>query len=271
MGDPTLRNDVVAPVASVVATKSGYDCIISWSASTETNAVGYNLYMKNDTNTIYTKINNTPIAGTTYTDYCLLYKGVYSYMVRTVKLENNFSGSYYNMSEGMSDTAYNSSTIKTYASFLSSVNGNTLNLMNTSVNGTSSYWNFGNGVTSTVASPAVTFSANGIYSIMLVSTNGCHSDSVWESVNITEVGLSDLLATDQMGFYPSPSAGSIHVYSNNGEALNATIYDLAGREVFFAVNLQDGETLHLDGLPSGVYLVKLKSGNRETQRKLLLE
>jgi hypothetical protein len=47
MGDPTLRQDVVSPASNVVATKSGNNCLISWSASSETNVIGYNIYSKN--------------------------------------------------------------------------------------------------------------------------------------------------------------------------------------------------------------------------------
>ncbi|MBR7514040.1 hypothetical protein KC219_28170, partial [Mycobacterium tuberculosis] len=78
----TLKNDIVAPVSNVVATKAGNNCHISWSASTETAVVGYHIYMKNDSNTIHVKLNSAPITTTTFTDNCLLYQGIYKYMVR---------------------------------------------------------------------------------------------------------------------------------------------------------------------------------------------
>ena len=101
MGDPTLRQDIVAPVSNVVATKSGNNCLISWAASSETNTIGYNIYSKNDSATNFVKINTAPIAGNTFTDNCLIYKGVYTYMVRALKLESGPSGTYFNMSEAL--------------------------------------------------------------------------------------------------------------------------------------------------------------------------
>ena len=185
MGDPTLRNDVVAPVSSVVATTSGYHCNISWSATTETNIAGYNIYMKNDTNQTFVKINSAPIAGTTYTDPCLAYPGIYTYMVRALKLETTPSGSYYNMSEGIADTAYNSSSSLVTAGFTVSVTGNTVIVINnSSANASAFTWNFGNSATSTLASTSTTYAANGTYTISLAASNNCHADTAYTTVKI---------------------------------------------------------------------------------------
>ncbi|MEI8136432.1 MAG: fibronectin type III domain-containing protein, partial [Bacteroidota bacterium] len=120
MGDPTLRNDIVSPVSNVVATKVGNNCNISWSASTETAIVGYNIYLKIPSNTNYIKVNPLPIAGTTYTDLCLVNTGIYKYMVRTLKLETTPSGTYYNMSEGIADTANSTNSFISVAAFTNS-------------------------------------------------------------------------------------------------------------------------------------------------------
>jgi PKD repeat protein len=184
LGDPTLRNDIVAPVSNLVATKAGFDCHLSWSASTESTIAGYNIYVKNDTNTSYVKLNLVPVSGTTYTDHCLEFPGTYTYMVRTLKLEINKSGSYYNMSEGISDTAFSSSGYHVVASFSTTVNGNTVQLTNTSTGIAAFNWNLGNGALSTSINPVATYSANGTYTISLISNNACDADTINATVNI---------------------------------------------------------------------------------------
>jgi hypothetical protein len=271
MGDPTLRNDVVAPVANVVATKVGYNCEISWTASTETNIAGYNIYMKNDTNNFYVKINALPIAGTTYTDICLLYKGVYSYMVRTLKLETTPSGTYFNLSEGLSDTAYNSSTIRTYASFTNSVTANNVSFSNTSINGNAAFWNFGNGVTSTSLNPVVTYTANGSYYVKFVSINGCHRDSTTAIININEVGISELFSAGNLRFYPNPSKGSITVVSDEEDRLEIEIFTAEGRMVYGKTGIIKGKEIDLGSLSRGIYLLKISGERSVLNTKLVLE
>lgn len=62
----------------------------------------------------------------------------------------------------------------------------TVNFTNTSVNGTSFYWDFGNSTTSTLMNPTATYTANGTYSVKLVANGGaCGIDSVLKTSYIT--------------------------------------------------------------------------------------
>ena len=233
MGDPTLRNDVVSPVSNVIATRIGYNCHISWSASTETNSVGYNIYMKNDSNTIFTKINATPIAGTSYTDNCLLYKGVYKYMVRTVKLEAGPSGSYYNMSEGIADTAYNANNLASIASFTYSLLGNTVKLINTSTVSANYFWDFGNGLTSSAANPTVNYTSNGFYVIKLIANNSCYSDTSYLNIIVAEVGLLKTNYAQSINLNPNPNYGKITIQSSLSGIGSCSIYDKLGKQILY--------------------------------------
>jgi hypothetical protein len=207
MGDPTLRNDVVAPPQNIIASVINYDGVISWSASTETSIVGYNLYMKNDTNTSFVKLNNQPLTTTSFTDPCLQHKGHYTYMVKTLKLEVTPSGTYYNMSEGISDTAQVLTGPDVIAAFNTSVNGNVINLVNTSTNSTLYSWNSG-AFSSTTPVAAYTVNSNGAYSISLVASNKCASDTVRQTVNICH-----WLAT--AAFTSTVSGDSVYLTSNS--------------------------------------------------------
>lgn len=257
MGDPTLRNDVVAPVSNVVATKTGYDCVINWTASSETGLSGYNIYMKNDSNTTYIKLNSTPISGTSYTDVCLSYGGIYSYMIRAIKLETTPSGSYYNLSEGIADTALNSTNIKTHAAFSSTLTGVTLDLTNNSVNAASSFWNFGNGQTSTQANPSVTFTANNVYLVTLISTNGCDTDTAFEVINITEVGIDELSERYSLLVYPNPSEGSFTIRSDYSGEMQVEIINLEGKTVAGYQNVPSNKCLEFSNVTKGLYFIKI--------------
>ncbi|MBA3682111.1 MAG: T9SS type A sorting domain-containing protein [Bacteroidetes bacterium] len=272
MGDPTLRNDIVAPVSNVVATKAGNNCNISWSASTETTLVGYNIYMKNAVNTSYVKINPTPVAGTTYTDNCLIYPGVYKYMVRVLKLETTPSGTYYNMSEGIADTANNTSNFLSIAAFTNVVNGYSVTVTNTSTNATTYSWNFGNTQTSTSANPGtITYTAGGLYTITLVASNVCHSSTVTTVVNILSVGLNEKAFDNSVLVWPNPANGKIKIDNATNELMEVNIYSLEGRLVYSKNNVSKNEELNITKLNRGLYEIKIKAGEKTVNRKLIIE
>jgi len=272
MGDPTLRNDVVAPVTNVIATKAGYNCLITWSASTETALVGYNIYMKNDTNSAYVKINATPVTGTTYTDNCLLYKGTYTYMVRALKLENVPSGTYFNMSEGIADTAYNSTNIKVHAGFTSFMNGSGLNFSNTSVNASSYYWDFGNGQTSTLSNPIAVYTSNNSYIITLIAISQCDQDTISETINVTEVGLAERSRPQDIRVLPNPTNGKVQISNTGNEKImDLVIYDNKGARVFEQTGVNAGEEIELGALSKGLYFIKVKAEQKTFTTKIILE
>lgn len=271
MGDPTLRNDILAPVANVVATKVGYDCHISWSATTETNSSGYNIYMKNDTNSSYIKLNAAPITSTSYTDNCLQYKGVYSYMVRTLKLENVPSGTYYNMSEGISDTAYNLNPAKVYAGFATIVSGTQISFTNTSTSATNYFWDFGDGQTSTLTTPSVNYNQNNLYIITLIAGNSCDNDTLYQSVQITEVGLKEYSDNKQFNLFPNPGTGIIYISFEEAEVFGLKIYSSEGKLVSLFDTVLSGEEINLQALPKGLYMARINMGPKYAFRKFVID
>jgi len=61
----------------------------------------------------------------------------------------------------------------------------TVNFSNTSVNGTSAIWNFGDGSTSTVYNPSHTYTSAGTFNVRLTVSSSCGTDSVVHSSYIT--------------------------------------------------------------------------------------
>lgn len=263
MGDPTLRNDVVAPVANVVANKAGRHCHITWTASPESGLTGYNIYRKTDTSEIYTKINNSPVSGTTYTDLCLYHVGVYTYMVRALKLEQTPSGSYYNLSEGIADTAYNAVGVDVQAAFSYTNAGQFIVVNNSSTNADTYFWDFGDGITtSTLTNPTITYSTAGAYFISLIASNGCRTDTVSEWVVFGELGLDAATSAADPLVFPNPCTEQLQV---KGLAFPSElkIYTLSGQLLKEYTVLREDEVLYVGELPKGLYLL---SYSKETGR-----
>lgn len=270
MGDPTLRNDIVAPVSNVVASKSGVNCIINWSSSAQVNLAGYNVYMKNDTVKSFVKINSAPITANTFTHNCLIYKGIYTYMVRALKLENTPSGTYFNMSEGIADTAYNSKDFTSIASFTSAVNNNQVSFTNTSpIIATSFNWDFGNGTQSNSINPTVSYSLNGFYLITLIASHPCYSDTANDIINITNVGLTQLNDENSLKISPNPTDGKIKINFNQQEIKEVLIFNLDGKKVLHEINPFQNQVLNLNSLINGLYIIQIKTAEKTVTKTII--
>lgn len=100
MGDPTLRLHPVLPVKNFSGWVSRTsDVNLGWTASTDTDIQGYNVYRSSGALGPFTKLNSSLITSTSYTDIKAI--GLYTYMVKAVKLETSGSGTYYNPSQGI--------------------------------------------------------------------------------------------------------------------------------------------------------------------------
>ena len=101
MGDPTLRMRIVSPPTNVTVVKDSLDNVISWTSAVDTSIQGYHVYRAPSTNLNgFTRITSAPVATRSFRDTNAA-AGAYRYMVRTVKLEQSTSRSYYNASQGI--------------------------------------------------------------------------------------------------------------------------------------------------------------------------
>jgi PKD repeat protein len=274
MGDPTLRNDIVAPVSNVVASKNGNNCIINWTASTQTNVLGYNIYMKNDTNKTYTKINSALITANSYTNNCLIYPGVYKYMVRALVLETTPSGTYYNMSEGIADTALNSNNlaITANAGAIYTPTSSVANFTASSTGGTSYNWTFGDGGTSTMQNPVYTYASNGNYTASLTVGNACNSLTITMPVGIT-TRLSEEVLQRSVSIYPNPANDKVFIdVKENNVSFDIVIFNSEGKVVFSDKTTLANKEINLAEFAKGLYLIQIKDEeNKLAHRKLIID
>ncbi len=105
MGDPTLRMHPVKTISDLSIQGDGGAVNLSWSAPVgETDIVGYYIYKSENNRGPWTRINTDFVTTTNFADINPE-EGDNRYMVRTVKLENSSSGSYYNLALGVIDSA----------------------------------------------------------------------------------------------------------------------------------------------------------------------
>ncbi|MCX6270673.1 MAG: PKD domain-containing protein [Bacteroidetes bacterium] len=238
MGDPTLRNDVVAPVSQLVASSQETDNILSWTASTDT-ILGYYVYRKKEAETSFTRLTQTIITSTSYTDACIVDSGNYVYMIKAMRLQLTPSGSYYNLSQGIFDTVWHPDTYLVTASAGYNTNGDTVFFLNSSNHATSYLWDFGDGTTSTLENPYHIF-LPGSHSVSLFATNGCTSDTVTYIIQGPTLNtLSGVISYDNN--------------ANSGMS-NTTVELVAGNNGVVATTQTDQDGIYLfELIPDGSY------------------
>lgn len=104
IGDPTIKMYYVAHPKNLrlaLSTVSGNKIInqISWDESND-DIIGYNIYRSTDLSSKFKKLNDSPLKGNIYID-TVASSNRYIYIVKSLKLENSYTGSFYNESQGI--------------------------------------------------------------------------------------------------------------------------------------------------------------------------
>jgi hypothetical protein len=105
LGDPTLRMHIVCPVNSLLsAITANNSVLLAWKPADD-SIIGYYVYKLDTLENKYYKITPSPVTDTWFEDTVPVTGNNY-YMVKTFKLSQAASGSYYNLSQGVFDTVY---------------------------------------------------------------------------------------------------------------------------------------------------------------------
>jgi len=118
------------------------------------------------------------------------------------------------------------------ASFIYSANGASIAFNNTSLNGTSYSWDFGDGTpASTAVNPTHTYQTNGTYVITLTANSANCGSSIFTATLELSVGIGSIDGVDMIQLYPNPTNGIINLAFNslNQQSFEVRITDATGR------------------------------------------
>lgn len=141
-------------------------------------------------------------------------------------------------------------------SFIHLTQALTVQFTNTSINGSVSIWDFGDGTGSTLNSPTHTFASAGVYDISLVETNSCSSQTAFEQIFVGTTGISEI--EHSIKIYPNPANSSLTI---QGEAGAIEIYNSVGQLVLSFSALEESlRQINVSSLSSGLYCVRTNFG-----------
>jgi len=146
--------------------------------------------------------------------------------------------------------------------------GGTINFNNTSTNGATYFWDFGDGNTSTLQNPSNTYIANNTYQVKLIvySNDSCFTDTVTQQITITAAGLNEIEYNSNTILYPNPTNLNFSIKSNTSYSYGV-IHNTTGKIV---KEFSNEKSISISTLNKGIYFVKLYQGNAEIAIKKLI-
>lgn len=153
---------------------------------------------------------------------------------------------------------------------------NAYTFTNTSTNGTSWLWNFGDLGSSTLQNPTHTYATSGTYIVTLYVYNGACVDSTTQTIVLTNTGLNPIAANANLSIYPNPVNDNVVIslatYSATG-IWNIKMYDMIGNllvtDRIIVVSGTNQKNLNLSKLPSGIYTLILENQGNKIIRKVV--
>lgn len=161
------------------------------------------------------------------------------------------------------------------ASFTFSLNGYTCDYTNTSQNGVSYIWDFGDGGSSTDENPSHTYASDGTYDVQLIVMNACGTDTIIQQIIITSVSTSESEALPVFSVYPNPSSGVFKIIIHSESLHGIIISDVAGKRImeFPEINLIKGSVLYADlsAISKGIYILKAETAEKDFYKKIIIQ
>lgn len=153
----------------------------------------------------------------------------------------------------------------------------TVDFTNMSTGGGLTYqWSFGDGGTSNLPDPSHTYANTGVYTVQLIVTNACGSDTITTTVTAIATGLDAAFFDGKLSMFPNPTKDIVNFRTEGLDAdLQIAIYDVRGRLVHQGVVRrfdQDRLTkVDLSGHAEGVYTVYFEADDHKLVQKLVLK
>ena len=148
---------------------------------------------------------------------------------------------------------------KPTANYTTVSNALTVNFTDTSLGGTSWFWDFGDGTTSTLQNPSHTFATAGNYSVALYVENlNKNWDEISHPITLSTMGLADN-TKELFQLYPNPTISNVNIsLSKSASKVSYQIIDYSGK-IVLEQELSDSQlfNVNVENLSTGLYFIKI--------------
>lgn len=134
---------------------------------------------------------------------------------------------------------------------------NTVTFNSTSTNASSWFWDFGDGIYSSLENPVHLYANIGSYNVLLVVSNACGVDSLFQNVNITLVGSAEQNPVG-IRLFPTPASDQLQIDVPAkwlGKVFSIT--DASGRLVLTGNLREQRQMINLSDFAKGLYFLRV--------------
>ena len=109
----------------------------------------------------------------------------------------------------------------------------------------------------------------GMYTLKLVNSLGCVSDSTSWFASCSTAGIAEIDFDNNLEIYPNPVVDNLFIKDNSGEVIKVELIDITGKKVIE----NSGQQIKIDrtGLAAGVYFLNLQKGQKIYHKKIMLQ
>lgn len=164
------------------------------------------------------------------------------------------------------------------AGFSSVENYLAVTFTNTTTNGDTFWWDFGDGSSSQISDPSHTYAAAGTYTIMLVAENVCGTDTFTTTITVNANGISESTDNSRIQIYPNPTDGMLNIDLSNLDSddnVNYSVYDLIGNVVKAGTIGNSGRSAHtvikFEEFSKGIYYIRLFNESMNSSCKIIIQ
>jgi len=141
--------------------------------------------------------------------------------------------------------------------------GLTFEFTSTGANASDYFWDFGNGDTSDIPNPTVSFDGEGVYPVTLIASNACGSDTLTTDIDIKALQVARVKPEVlDVSIVPNPFSESFQLGMKAVGPIQLVVFNPLGQVVyteFFSINGNTSRTIETARFASGVYTVQVNS------------
>lgn len=150
------------------------------------------------------------------------------------------------------------------ASFTYTQTDATFNFTSTSTDATSWKWFFGDTdffpfiSGDTTENPTHTYATTGTFTVYLIVSNECGSDTISQTVTITTLSINNP-TINGMTVYPNPAYNYIIIETRNHPNTQIEIFDITGKCILSQTLLNTNSSINITSFAKGFYFLKIKT------------
>lgn len=134
-------------------------------------------------------------------------------------------------------------------------------------------WNFGDNATSTDANPSHTYTQSGTYTVTMIATSACGSDTATANVTVVVSGVELQANEKYVRAYPNPNNGlfNLTLQLTNTDNVNINVYNVNGQIVHTQkLGFVNNENLAIDlsTLSPGIYNINIQGQNTQITKRI---